>query len=329
MFKSKLVRILVALAIGLTILPIRTAFAGRWGQLDDRFLAFGHLDENPLCRDGMIVTLVRYRDSDRPFTPLPQPFNFLLGSKDGSLLATATLTVTTEPRPELWADIDLADAQPPYLYYASQKVFWNRLLTPGDQVVVQSKNFAINELVEADPAAISDCYLGERNSTAAERDALASVLPTGDAKTDNRIRRVLAALDRSLAPELWQADGVRLTQHGRIVFNEFSRAVRHLTRIGHPSDAVAHAITTLPVVACGLAQTAIEDAVAAGGNAGKIARAQTAFDKGQAQLHAGDFRGAIRQFKLAWLHAQRALGQWQTEIDENVELADDPGATDE
>lgn len=324
MFNTKFVRIIIALVIAVVIFPIQTSHAARWGGASNLFLAFGHLVKDRVCRDGMTVAVIRYRVKDPPFVfdaSLELEFLLASGNSERIRFATQVITVTTvRQRYPLWADLDISDRadRSPFFYYTIQNVFWSQPLEPGMQVVLQAKDEG-GAIRETDPVAVSDCYLSERNRTAAERDMLAGLLPTGDATTDRRIQKAVHTLDQSLAPELWQVDGLHLTENGKTVFNEFSRAVRQLMNIVHPADVVEHTIITLPDVACVLAQTAIEDAIMAGGDADAIAKAEAAVKQGWVQLFSDDFRGAIRQFKLAWLHAQRAMGRWSDEINETME----------
>ncbi len=57
-----------------------------------------------------------------------------------------------------------------------------------------------------------------------------------------------------------------------------------------------------------LAQVAINDAIAANGNASKIAQAQAALAAGDAEDAGGDEWDAIDDFTAAWIYAQQAVG---------------------
>jgi hypothetical protein len=228
------------------------------------------------------------------------------------------------------------EQRPPYHYYTQQKVLWAQLLdsheplhsgallTPGAQVVLAQVATSPSSI---DPAPVSDCLTGERNQIIELRNKLARLLPTGDKKVDRHVGNAVDALNRSLAPDLWQADGLLLTGGGVAVFNKVILAARQLNRIDHPSGGVINAINALANVARGLANNAIEAAVLANGDVGAINKADAAVAKGWARVTAGNPIGGIRQFKLAWLHAQRAVGRWGDDINESTEELEEPAQT--
>jgi hypothetical protein len=319
------VRASLVLVLTLLALPMQTSHALRWGGVSNQELVYSYV--NDVCRDGMTVVVIRYTNA--PSGPPPQSvtIDFQLGDASGHSLTSKLIPVTDLPRPPLWVKIDFLSTlpppippawNPPYRYYSLQKVLWAQPLDPGAQVVLVQVATSPSSI---DPATVSDCLTGERNQTIEQRNALAGLPPTGDKKADRHIGKAVEALNRSLAPDPWQADGLLLTNSGATAFKEFITAVRQLSKIGHPSEAVANAMNALPNVACGLASNAIEAAVLANGDAGAINKAEAALARGLASVAAGDPVGGIRQFKLAWLHAQRAVGRWGDEIDEINESA--------
>jgi hypothetical protein len=315
-------RAILVLLLAVMALPMQISHAARWGGVQNRFLSFGFLDLNTVCRDGATIAAIRTNDDINATPTLPMTDTYEVRLAPGTpdpLLVSTVITVTALPRPALELDLDedgITDTKP-YTLYSTRKVLWDRSLDAG--TVVRLSFVFLTGFSSTDPVPVSDCSTGERNRTIEQRNALTGLLPTGDKKSDRHIQNAVDALNRSLAPELWQADGLRLTEHGNVVFNEFSKAVRQLAKVERPIEAIAHAITTLPDVASGLARTAIEDAVVAQGDAGAITKAETAFAKGLTQLNAGDAAGAIRQFRRAWLHAQQAANHWSVEINETTE----------
>ncbi len=136
-------------------------------------------------------------------------------------------------------------------------------------------------------------------------DALSDLLPTGDDKTDKRIEKAVEHIEKSLAPELWETE-FSLTEKGKKVFDEEKKAVKELIKIEN-GPAVSQAITYLLEADRVLAQIAIDDAVAAGGDAKKIAKARKETGKAQAQLDKGKYDKAIVHNNKAWEHAQKAM----------------------
>lgn len=327
-----LVALLALLA--LLALPLNPTHALRWGGLSNQDLVYSYLNE--VCRDGMTAAVIRF--TNRPSGPPPQAatIEFRLGASNGPLLTSQVIPVTGLPRPPLQADLDFPpsplppEQQPPYHYYTRQKVLWGQLLDSHEplhsgELLHLGAQVVLAQVADSpsfiDPATVSDCLTGERNQTIELRNAFAGLPPSGDKKSDRHIGRAVEALNRSLAPNLWQTDGLLLTSQGATVFNELIVAVRQLGRIDHPNEAVADAMNALPDVACGLANNAIEAAVIANGDAGAINKAQAAVARGWASVAAGDPIGGIRQFKRAWLHAQRAVGRWGDEV--SIELMEE------
>jgi hypothetical protein len=113
-------------------------------------------------------------------------------------------------------------------------------------------------------------------------------------------------LEVSLAPWLWAGE-TRLTRHGAWVFEADRQAVRALMALGHPAPAVTDAMRALVEADRGLAQTAIDDALAARGDPTEIAAAQEKMRQAQAQQAAGAYGEAIEGCKQAWHHAQAAM----------------------
>jgi hypothetical protein len=148
--------------------------------------------------------------------------------------------------------------------------------------------------------------VGSNQTLQEVRSDLASLLPTGDSKTDKIIQKAIKSLDRSLSPDLWNG-GSRLTKKGLQVFEQSNQAVSELMKIANPPPAVTDAIKALVEVDRVLAQTAINDAIAANGSPKEIAKAQEEMTKAASEIAKGNYDKAIEHFKLAWQHAQSAV----------------------
>jgi uncharacterized repeat protein (TIGR01451 family) len=142
-----------------------------------------------------------------------------------------------------------------------------------------------------------------------KEDAVASLqtlLPTGDQQTDRKIQRAINEINDSLEPRLWLDDS-HLTDSGRRVFHEEKEAARALTRILNPPTIVASVLDSLVPADRSLARTAIDEATAAGGDAGILAEAEKQMQKAAEELANGHLPEAIEHFGRAWKKAQRSL----------------------
>ena len=135
-------------------------------------------------------------------------------------------------------------------------------------------------------------------------DDLIASLPTGDEKTDERITKAVEHVESSLDPDLW-VDSSHLTKGGIKVFQEEKKAVHELMKID--ATDVSAQINALVNADELLARTAIDEAIAAGGDQGRIAKAETEMATAQAEMDGGAFDKAIEHYKKAWHHAQKAV----------------------
>jgi len=136
------------------------------------------------------------------------------------------------------------------------------------------------------------------------RDDLTAMLPTGDKKTDDKIEKAIKHINKSLADKLWE-DPSHLTKKGKKVFDEMKKAVNDLMKI--KGLDVSDAINSLVEVGRMLAQIAIDDAIAAGGKAKEIEKAEKEMAKASEDISKGKFDKAIGHYKKAWERAQKAL----------------------
>ncbi len=136
---------------------------------------------------------------------------------------------------------------------------------------------------------------------------LNALLPTGSSRNDKAINRAIDSIEDSLNPEYW-ADGDHLTEKGKKVFDNEKKAVQELGKVWGAARAPARAaIATLVGVDADLAQTAIDVAIASGGNQKEIAKAQNEIAKAERALAKGHAPQAVNHYGNAWYHATKAL----------------------
>jgi VCBS repeat-containing protein len=136
---------------------------------------------------------------------------------------------------------------------------------------------------------------------------LRSLLPTGDAKADRRLRRAVVELEKSLRPELWTAPDALDPRHGQKVFDADRAAIGALTSSELAGNsAVAALLEDLLGAVRALAQAAIDDAVAAGGRPRDLSRAMDELARGDSEVARGRFEQAVDRFKAAWESALKS-----------------------
>jgi hypothetical protein len=176
-----------------------------------------------------------------------------------------------------------------------------------DQNQVSESNEG-NNTCNTDTVTVSAAPQTLRQQVQAVRDSLDSLLPTGDSKTDQALQKAITKLDQALANDLWQEDGNHLTLKGETAFHRLRDAVKELVKIKNPPTLVVDAVNTLVAVSRTLAQTALDEAIAAPGDATKIAKAQKAMNKGDQDRNKGKYANAISHYEEAWEYAQAAVG---------------------
>jgi hypothetical protein len=151
---------------------------------------------------------------------------------------------------------------------------------------------------------------------AAKLEVLADLVALRATVTDRSDREKLDAairhLRKAVDPQLWRDDSHPDEEVGGRVFGEEEDAVselRDLIRDPHSTvpDAVLLALINRMVGADRLiAQVALADAEARGGNPVRIARARDELTKGNLALSRGRFEDAIEHYRDAWKQALRA-----------------------
>ena len=182
----------------------------------------------------------------------------------------------------------------------------------GENWCVATTPYGLGDL--GTPGVANDCpqpIVTPKAKKEQARDILADTLPTGYDRADRIIKRAIGHIERSLTPELWKSDSTLYPKHGSKVFDAEKRAVRVLMRLvrrdGPAAEAARTAITLLVEADDMLAQTAIDDAIANGGDPRRIEKAQKALAQARRAAEKGKFGRAIENYKRAWGHAVRSL----------------------
>ena len=144
----------------------------------------------------------------------------------------------------------------------------------------------------------------------AKQAVLASLQDQLDCTSNRDLRKSLAEaighVKDSLAANLWVAsgplaDGNHLDPaNGGKVFDAEQAAIDALARIKRPAADVKAAMTELATIDGFLAQTAIDDAIAAHADPASVSDAQKAIANAQADLAKGNLDQAIDHWKKAW-----------------------------
>ncbi|MFW2338729.1 MAG: endonuclease/exonuclease/phosphatase family protein, partial [Acidimicrobiia bacterium] len=134
---------------------------------------------------------------------------------------------------------------------------------------------------------------------------LEGLLPTGDKKDDKAIEKALESFEDALNPAYW-IDDTHLTDEGQKAFGEGKKALQDLMRVSD-ADLVAETVAAIVEAFAVVADTAIQDAIAAGGDPWYIDRALDEMAAAAALVADGDFDQAIDRYKKAWMDAQKAI----------------------
>lgn len=162
------------------------------------------------------------------------------------------------------------------------------------------------------------------------RNGLAALLPSGNSKTDQSLQKAIAKLDQGLTPDFWQLpDGNHLSSEGEKAFHRLRDAIKELRSLKTPPAEVTSAINTLAGVGRTLAEQAIAEATAAGGNAKQLTKANKELTKAQQDLAKQRPDLAFGHYEEAWETAQAALGVVLAASEpEDPAVVDDPADAD-
>jgi hypothetical protein len=154
-----------------------------------------------------------------------------------------------------------------------------------------------------------DGYQSLRGSTLALRNELNDALGTATNNTDvTRLTDAIRKLDDASNPDVWLADGDHLVcTQGDAIFNRYKDAIQKLIDMiqdtstpGIPDATIQNWINVLVAIDRDLAQTAITDATAAGGDPRRINKATALFAQGDADAAAGSFDKTVEDYRKAW-----------------------------
>jgi len=150
-----------------------------------------------------------------------------------------------------------------------------------------------------------------------KKQVLTDLMNFRDTVTDKDERKKLDdAIDhlkKSLDPSLWIDPAHLNPKHGDKVFNEEKDAVVKLVDLLKDKKSTVDKPTLQDFIGRlvgadkALAQVAIDEAVAAGGDAKKIDKANEELSKGDARAYDGKFVDAIEHYRNAWKHAIEAV----------------------
>jgi hypothetical protein len=154
-------------------------------------------------------------------------------------------------------------------------------------------------VLQSDPL---DC--GPRSTKEGELDYLNSlVVSITHAKQKAKVQEAIKNLTLSLSPSYW-ADNCHLVEPGGYRVFDYEKTtvvkLREAIGLGLNAGLVQSTIDRLVGADRELAAISIADAIAAGGNASTITKAQAEFDKGDLEAAANKADRAIDKYKAAW-----------------------------
>jgi Calcineurin-like phosphoesterase len=145
---------------------------------------------------------------------------------------------------------------------------------------------------------------GALDSIAADLEAAA---PTLTGKARDKASEAAAELNNALLNDkLWSEDGSLSDHDGSEVFNAMKRAVEDLLAVTPRPTVLTDAIGALVELSQTIAQERLDEAVALGGDPGKIAEAREAMNRAAAKLATGEPNKAIEEYRRAWEKARDA-----------------------
>ena len=142
-------------------------------------------------------------------------------------------------------------------------------------------------------------------------DRANALMATASKADQGKLKDVVKEVTTSLDPSRWVDDTHLSTKKGQEVFDHEKIAVQRLMDLlkgtSIPDGAIQPMIDDLLNADRILAQTAIDDAIAAGGKPAKITQAQNEMALAASEAAAGHYDHAIDHYKAAWKHAQEAV----------------------
>jgi hypothetical protein len=148
-----------------------------------------------------------------------------------------------------------------------------------------------------------------------KQDALArtnALIPGASKPDSDKLKQAANEITQSLVPTRWGADDNHVSEtKGQEVFDHEKAAVKPLMDLlkgtSIPDASLQPIIDDLMNADQIIAQTEIDDAIAAHGNAMKIHDAQVELGKAASERSMGHFDAAVDHYKHAWEHARDAF----------------------
>jgi len=144
------------------------------------------------------------------------------------------------------------------------------------------------------------------NARELKQEAIANLTPLLGASRPDRIASAIAQIQDSLNPAYW-VDDSHLSGQGAKALESERKAVNELGKVKQSNAIIDEAISTLVEVDAKLAEIAIDDATAAGGNPSDLAAAALQFERASAITGANAAERAIQAYREAWIAAQHSL----------------------
>ena len=129
-----------------------------------------------------------------------------------------------------------------------------------------------------------------------------------------RFEKAIKKIEKNLDPKRWVDDSHLDPKHGRKVFKDERKAVKHLMRIVKKGEVTAGTLEAAGLAIGDLAETLLIETLGAEAVDPKrqekvdkeMAKAEADMIKGDANLEAGNFDKAIKSYGKAWEHASKA-----------------------
>ena len=223
-------------------------------------------------------------------TPTGTPTNTPTATPKGTPVATPTVTPTRTPTPAATPTRTLTPGPS-----ATATLTPTKTPTPTATTQATATPTPTPSPTPVPPPPAS----GAKGQLTTAWQSAAALLGTSGGVYDTSINAALTSLNTALAGSYWTDDDHVTSSN---VFQSVQTAATQLS--GIPGSAAAS--DEMAGAAHSLATTLLAEAIAAGGNPAQIAQALSKLSAGDTARLAGDYAGAIHQYRLAWNHAGNA-----------------------
>ena len=135
---------------------------------------------------------------------------------------------------------------------------------------------------------------------------LDSLIPTGNRRTDDKIRKAVEHLQKADADGEWETDERPRADDGKVL-DEMKKAAEDLAEIGSGPQGVQAALESLQGIGRELDTEAIAEAEAAAGSLEELGKAYEELAKADEQAAEADFEGELSNLKKAFEKARDSL----------------------